>query len=181
MQVTNNADKVHESLSAYKEEVERKLKEMVAKFAYKIAEVASSNTPIGDQASIDIGAGGKEPFKTYYDFYAGRYKEYQIPMKVGYHKGAWQHSESGDFRSFFNRRITEPSSAFNSVYNETVDSYNIGDTFYIGAIGPGFAALNGTDGSIPKSSQAPNGIMAPSISDIMVIYNSDIKHMFDNA
>lgn len=180
MQVTNNADKVHESLNKYKEEIERKLKGMVATFAYKVTNIAVDNTPIGDRESLALGETGKQPFKTYLDLYAGRQKKYGIPIQVGYHKNAWQYSESDNFISLFSPDISDYSYNAESVYNRVQDNYNIGDTFYIGASGPGFAALDGRYES-PSSQKAPNGIMAPSVSDIMVIYNSDIKHMFDNA
>ena len=181
MQVTTNADKVHESLQKYTKEIERKLIEMVAHFAYKVTEVASNNTPIGDQASIDIGMTGKEPFKTYYDYYSARKDKYNIALQVGFHRGAWQYSESEDFKGLFSPDINNASYNPDIVYNKISDSYKLGDTFYIGAIGPGFAALDGTYGATPSSQQAPNGIIAPSISDIMVIYNSDIKGMFERA
>lgn len=167
----SNANVVSKEIEDYKIDVEAKLKRMIAAFARELTEALSNNTPIGDQASIDVGRDAIDgPASEYYKYYNNRLQEHRIEEKVGYHKGAYGYAESDNF--YFNNEIHSTEESFGNAYYTALSDYNIGDTFYIGAKGPGFAELQDGD-----SEQAPDGIMEPAIMDIMRI---DLPALYDS-
>lgn len=171
MQISN-ADKVSEEVQKYKEEVELKLKSMVAMFAFETAQAISRNTPIGSASSLEAGelANGKGPFAAYLELYVKRNERWNIPVEVGYHRGALQYSESGDFP--FTPDINSDYDASNSIYDDASSQYKIGDTFYIGAQGPAYDFLE--DG---KSEQAPQGITIPALAEV---YSIDLPSIYNS-
>lgn len=174
MQVSNAAI-VADEIQKYKEEVEQKLKGMVARFAYAATEALSDNTPIGDDAAIEAGRiRGTSGQRKYYQLYANREQNYGIDAKAGFHKGAYVYSADSNFT--FNPEIVNPSDAASAVELAVLSQFNIGDTFYIGASGPGYEALD--SGS---SLQAPDGIASPSEEAIFNIYKSDMQAFYDGA
>lgn len=176
MQV-ENVDKVSAELKEYQAEVERKLKGMVAQFAYEATLAISDNIPIGDATSLSMGLEGgdpKDPTVAYANYYKKRQKSYGIETEVGFHKGALRYLESGNFSLVTD--VKEVQDMANDVFYDASAYYELGDTFYIGAKGPGYAALQGG-----SSEQAPQGFIEPSEEAIIQLYTSDMKRMYDSV
>lgn len=164
----SNADVVAKEIQEYKAEVERKLKGMVAMFAYQTAQIVQEQTPIGSASSLEAGDSGEKPYDTYFALYQKRQREYGIDIDVGFHKGAITFSEDSNFE--FNPDIQDDYAALNDVYEAAENRYQIGETFYIGASGPGYDFLDKKNGA-KGSDQAPNGIVEPSLPRIYAIDN----------
>ena len=62
----------------------------------------------------------------------------------------------------------------NDIYNEVEASYKLGDSFVIGAVGPGYGDLEAG-----RSSQAPQGIVAPTLAEIQAANEADLKRYYD--
>lgn len=160
-------------LKKFQDEVKRKLSNMVAGFAYEVSVIASSNTPEGSEGDLLAGLSGygtKGQMK-YAGAYQTRQKEYGIETSTGFHKGAWYYSKQGTLP--FNPVIQTGQDAANNNYNDALGSYQIGESFYIVGIGPGFEALN--DGS---SLQAPDGILQPSMDQILQTYQINLQKYY---
>jgi hypothetical protein len=168
MITASNADAIAKQLEEYSKEVERRLKNMVAGFAREVALAASENTPVGNAEDI-VREGA------YRNYYLDRQKPsptgYGISAEPGYHSGAWQYSEGA---MKFSPMIFTSNEMADDVENEASASYKLGDTFAIGAIGPGYADLEGG-----SSLQAPNGIGAPTIAQIQASHEADLKRYYD--
>ena len=172
----SNADEVAKEILDYKTEVERKLRGMVSMFAYAATRAIQEKTPIGDQASIDAGKIATEgPQRDYYISYRDRKNNPNIGIdtKVGFHRGAYEYSETGNFQ--FSPEITEEYAAAEALQNSVDARYAIGDKFYIGAEGPGYHALD----KEASSAQAPDGISGPAMQVISDIYRMDMKTYYD--
>lgn len=170
----SNANEVAKEILDYKTEVERKLRGMVSMFAYAATRAIQEKTPIGDQASIDAGEmAANGPQKDYYNLYAGRQRDYGIKTEVGFHRGAYEYSETGNFQ--FSPDVLEEYSAAEEVQNAVDARYAIGDKFFIGAEGPGYYALD----KEASSAQAPDGISGPAMQVISDIYRMDMKTYYD--
>lgn len=163
----SGADKLEKQLSDFSLVFKRKLENMVENFAVEIAEKASQETPIGNQADIDKGSG------RYWSFYKERLK-LGLPMEVGYHKGAWDFSTTSNFP--FIKRIRSVVEMLNDVRGES-ESVVLGKDFYIGATGPGFYGLEHTG----LSAQAPNGIMKPTLNLILQVQKSDLQRFYEQG
>jgi hypothetical protein len=150
---------------------ERKLKNMVCGFAYEITLAASNATPIGDAESLAAGLGGaKFGPGNYARLYRGRFTALKIPTKVGYHKGAWQYSET-NVLAFKPEIIAKPEDAAKA---KAESDYKLGDRFFIAATGPGFEMLEIEH----KSTQAPNGIIEPTKEAIQVAYKVQLPRYY---
>jgi hypothetical protein len=164
----NSADAIAKQLEEYSAEVERKLKNMVAGFAREVALAASENTPVGTAEDI-IREGA------YQDYYLDRQKAppagYGIEAKEGYHSGAWQYSE-GDLK--FSPMIFTAEQMADDVENEAAATYKLGDSFAIGAIGPGYEFLEGGN-----SAKARQGVTAPTLAQIQASPEADLKRYYD--
>lgn len=175
MEITANIDDLIKSLEEAQKVITRKLEGMVTLFAYNFVIQASKNTPIGDEESIKLGESGISPYSKYFQLYDTREAEWGIKAEPGYHKGAWSYSENSSFQ--FNPNINDPEYVAERSYSAASTAYKVGDTFYIGAIGPGFYMLEVDR----KSSQAPNGIIQPTLDDIQVIYKTDMQRFFETS
>jgi len=179
--IASNAKEVAKEIEQYKDEVERKLKGMVAMFAHSATVAIQENTPIGDIQSIMDGESGVNKQATsYYNLYVIRNKKYSIDggdpgdIQVGFHRGAYGYSESGSFE--FLPMVIDQNEAADQLMYDVEAYYQIGDTFFIGGKGPGFDAIeNGI------SNQAPDGITGPSMKDIEQIYRLNMKTFYDLA
>jgi hypothetical protein len=58
-----------------------------------------------------------------------------------------------------------------------MSDYKIGDTVYIGNLGPYIQRLQDNYSAQTKK----QGIMQPTENNMIAIYNTDIKQMFDNS
>lgn len=156
-------------LDKYILEIERRLKRMVEGFAYEVALTASQKTPIGDP---DNGN------QKYLNWYKRRNDKWGIPIEPGYHKGAWQYSSDGNF--VFKPDSTGESSgldAANFTEQKAIAEYQLGEKFYIGAVGPGYADLENNT-SLQTNGQ---GIIKPTMDSIAISYKVDLKRYFDQG
>jgi hypothetical protein len=172
MQVSCDTSKLEESLKKFHAEAVRKMQGMVSTFAYWVTWEAIENTPIGDD-------------QTYAALYNVKERLRVLPPEAGSAKGGWTISFNRPTRIIFPERATD-SNAQNIKNNADVDSekYKLGDTVYImnsvryvaseGWTLPQFGSLeNG------YSSQAPNGIMEPTLHAIYGVYRSDLKSYYE--
>jgi len=165
MITASNTDELAKQLEEYSKEVERRLKNMVAGFAREVALTASRNTPVGNFEDMM-----RENSK-YRGYYLDRQDEFGIPVEPGYHSGAWQYSEGTlDFKPV----IFTANEMADDVFNETESSYQLGDSFAIGAIGPGYADLEAG-----RSGKAPNGIGQPTVAEVMSAHQAQLKRYYD--
>lgn len=165
MITASNLDEITKQLEEYSLDVQKRLKNMVAGFAREVALTAGRNTPVGDLESM------MTENSRYRNYYLDRYDDYGIPVEPGYHSGAWQYSEGTlDFKPV----IFTASEMANDVFNEAEASYQLGDSFAIGAIGPGYADLEGG-----SSKDAPNGIGEPTVAEVMSAHQAQLKRYYD--
>lgn len=143
---------LEKSLQEYKLEVERKLKHMVAGFAREVAETASSKTRLGDANKF---------FSLYQARAAG---PLGIEAKAGFHKGAWVYSE-GELA--FDNNIYSTGVMANEVEFQARASYQVGDSFTIGAVGPAFEML-----------QSKDDIEGEAVALVMQAHKTDLPRLF---
>ena len=159
MRISSNVKEVIADLKKIAEDNRERLTYMVITAASDIASIASDETPI---APVDW-----ENRAWYVDTYAKRLEQHQIEKKPGFHKGAWVYSP---YPSFDLEREIQP---FENVGGQvTADmnyAYNLGDGFYIGAKGPGFAGIE--SGYSPN---APQGVMQPTVDQIVELYKVNL-------
>jgi hypothetical protein len=154
------------SIDKVKLELTRRLEAMVKGFASEVAQAASESTPTGDDASIRFN-------QNYAGYYKARFDKYGIEQKAGFHSGAWVISMSGVFAD--NRTIYSED-AVKARALSSVDSYKIGQQVYIGAIGPAYEFLE--DGG---SEKAPDGIKAPTLRAVQVVYSTRLTDYFNQG
>lgn len=159
MKVTSNARDVLKSLQAAQLVIERKMKAMVVGFAMEVAATASMNTPRGSEWALANN-------EKYRSMYLAREQDLKIPAEVGFHKGAWQYSE-GD--PVFIPTIFEKQAMLGNVTSEARTAYQLGDNFKIGAEGPAYGMLEARS----------DGIIQPTIQQIMTAHSSDLKRYFN--
>lgn len=157
------ADEFKKSVEEAARNIKKKLESAVALFAGEMAAIASANTPIGDADSIITN-------KRYARYYASRREAYGIAEQPGYHKGAWTYSEGVPVFTTAIHRFDK-----SDVSSLAGSSYNLGDTFMIAATGPGYSALNAG-----SSTQAPRGILQPSLEQIVQFYSINFAKLYEN-
>lgn len=173
--ITCDTSKLQADLKKFKEEATRKLEGMVEIFTYNITVEAIDNTPIGSL---------NESTEWMYNLLSRRRV---LPPEPGSAKGGWTISMNGPTRIIFPERADD-SNAYNIKSNADTDSsaYKLGDVVYImnsvryvateGWTLPKFGALeNG------YSSQAPNGIMGPTLDTVMSVYSLDLKKYYEGS
>ena len=179
------ASQTAESLRKAQTEIKRKLERMVSKFSEELTRQASMSTPVGDADKIaeglaeDISSNGKVTGNTrnkYYNYYASRFlnKDLQIEIAPGFHSGAWVYSPDQNIE--FDSRIFETEEASYEALQSAESMYNLGETFYVGATGPGFEQLEQG-----YSHKAPNGIMQPTLDAVELLYQMDMKRIYEGA
>lgn len=162
----SNVEEVAKQLKEFAEANRRKLKNMVAGFSREVALAASANTPKGNLDDMLVEG------SRYREYYLDRQDKHGLPIKPGYHSGAWQYSE-GSMQ--FQPMIFSTQEMANNVEGEVDQQYKLGDSFDIAAIGPGFEALEGGSSKI----QAPKGIMQPTLDQVQTAIQSDLKKYYD--
>lgn len=172
MQISCDTSKLEQSLKKFHEETVRKLEGMVQIFSYWVTWEAIENTPIG---SIT------EDNEWMYNL-PSRLRV--LPAEVGSAKGGWTISFNGPTKIIFPERANGEG-AENTKNNADIDSqkYKLGDTVFImnsvryvasdGWTLPKFGSLEGG-----YSSQAPNGIMEPTLHAIYGIYRSELNEYY---
>jgi hypothetical protein len=159
-------EELSNGLTKYIAEMKRKLEAAVAGFAYEASFILVSNTPIGDDLLIAINA-------SYRNYYQDRMNNYGLPMQAGFHKGAWKYTESSPS---FTTSINPYQGVPTNVQSSAGSSYNLGDKFYIAAKGPAFEVFE-----LGSNKQAPNGVLQPSVAQIMKISSVTMQTYFDNG
>lgn len=155
--ITNNADVIAKELQQYSDEVERKLKAMVAGFAAEVALKASDNTAVASEALLN----------KWYGVYQTRSDELGIDVAPGFHSGAWQYVEG---QIVFDPTIKSKSRLENEVQGEARAMYKLGDTFSIGAIGPNYEYLEQRDNIGDRTKQA-----------VISAFGANVKRYYDQG
>lgn len=161
-----SANDTVKSLRDFQKELKRKLEETVRDFATEMSVQASLNTPVGDADAIE-----NKP--SYRSWYVTRYNKHGIEIAPGFHSGAWVFSKDNNFE--FDNSIYETEEVKSNTYLSS-SGYALGDTFYIGASGPGFGLLENA-----YSTKAPDGIMKPTLENIIDVYSVQIKKLYERA
>lgn len=150
-------------------EIALRLKQMVTGFAYEFTVAAIDNTPLGDASpSNPDGTGG------YLNLYLRRYQEIGLLPEEGFARGSWQIDFDGNLQmqELYGRGS---GTVAGSAAKISMMNYNLGQTVYIGNIGP--YIMNLEQGS---SGQAPEGITKPTIDQVLSAYKVDLKRYYSN-
>ena len=157
------------------EESERKMRGMVEVFTYNIAVEAIDNTPIGH-----IGPQNE------WMYHLNKRMAY-LPPVVGSAKGGWILSLNNPSSVTFPDQADGPNATnIKSEADRASQGYKLGDTVYVTNSG---AYVSKTGWTLPKfgalehgySSQAPNGIMAPTLDKVMTVYNLNLKKYYEGS
>lgn len=165
--VDANFDEVYQALLKYKEEIDRKLVNMVKGFSYQVVLTAVENTPYG---SLD----------RYGDLYELRetdpdWQSYGLQPIPGFARGSWQANTTGSFALQENYGESSGIAAANSIKPSLV-SYKLGQDVYIGNAGFYIGDLEAG-----SSKQAPDGIKAPTEQHIMNVLQADLVRLFNEG
>jgi hypothetical protein len=178
MQVSCDTSKLEQSLKKLHEEAVRKMQGMVQIFSYKVTFEAIENTPFGDDQAYAV-------------LYNNRARLAVLPPEAGSAKGGWTISFNGPTRIIFPERATDEN-AQNIKNNADIASqgYKLGDDLYI-MNSVRYVASDGwpydtyKNGSPVRSlesgasTQAPFGIMEPTLHAIYGIYRSELKSYYE--
>lgn len=155
--ISIDVSKLVQELKDYKIEVTKRLENMVRGFTYEFAMIAIDNTPLGDD-------------KKYAALYQRR--TYLQP-KAGFAQGSWQ--VPTDMNGTLEQQDLYSGSAALSAIQTHMLNYKLGETFVLGNTGPYIQALESGKGS---KIQAPNGIMAPTIDQMLAAYKVNLTRYY---
>lgn len=161
--ITSNSDEIYKEILKYKTEVKRKLEAMVRGFALDIVRIAIKHTPLGDA-------------KQYPLWYQRRYSADSRFLPVeGFAQGSWQIQYRDNFPWQFN---FAPDQDITALMNASLSSeqYKLGKDIWVGNAGPYIAKLEAG-----RSTQAPSGIMQPTLNEIMQVYQLNLKQYYDRG
>jgi hypothetical protein len=161
--LTSNSDQIYKEILKYKAEVKRKLEAMVRGFALDIVRIAVKHTPLGDA-------------KQYPLWYQRRYSADSRFLPVeGFAQGSWQIQYRDSFPWQFN---FAPDQDIKALMNASLSSeqYKLGKDIWVGNAGPYIAKLEAG-----RSTQAPQGIMQPTLNEIMQVYQLNLKQYYDRG
>ena len=162
--LTSNSDQIYKEILKYKAEVKRKLEAMVRGFALDIVRIAIKHTPLGDA-------------KQYPLWYQRRYSADSRFLPVeGFAQGSWQIQYRDSFPWQFN---FAPDQDITALMNASLSSeqYKLGKDIWVGNAGPYIGVLESGRGSM----QAPQGIMQPTLNEIMQVYQLNLKQYYDRG
>jgi hypothetical protein len=148
-------------LKEYKVDVQRRLENMVSGFSYELALTAIDNTPLGDS-------------EAYIKLYKRREKAYGLLPEEGLARGGWQVSLDGslDFQQIYGSGSGDTAGAAVKIH---MMNYKLGEEVIIGNKGPYIKYLE--NGS--STTQAPDGIMQPTINDIMSAHKISLNRYYN--
>lgn len=155
MKVTSNIDDLAKQLEDLKLDVENRLKGMVQKFSFNIADAAVGFTPLGDES-------------LYPSLYEQRQQIWGLKPEKGYARGSWQVSLDGTLDKQELYGVGSGDTALGAV-NTHLRNYKLGEDIIIGNPAHYIGNLEGLYGP-PSSRQAPQGIMKPATDKIINIY-----------
>lgn len=142
----------------------RMMRNATRALALNIAMNMSLNTPIGDDERIAAGASGDPAHKRYFRLYKERQTKFSIEAKAGYHQGAYKYSNTPV--PTFEPEIKTRDQMLKDVKKDFIQDFKIGDTFYIGAQGPAYAAMQG------KGIIGDSNIAKDTLREVMLVYKS---------
>lgn len=150
--ISIDISKLVQELKDYKTEVQRRLENMVRGFSYEVAMVAIDNTPLGDSDK-------------FFKLYKRREQMYGLSPEEGLAQGGWQVSLDGtlDFQQIYGRDSGDTAGAAAKIH---LMNYKLGEEVIIGNKGPYINMLENGH----STTQAPDGIMQPTINNIMSVY-----------
>lgn len=172
MKIICDTSKLEESLKKAHEEAVRKMQGMVQIFAYKVTVEAIENTPYGDS---DL----------HFNYYNLRSRlKWFLPYE-GSAKGGWTITMNNPSKILVPERA-DSREAINIKQNADTDSmlYKLGDVVYIMnsvpyVNTPGFTVASFDSLENGYSSQAPYGIMEPTLNAILGIYDSELNKYYE--
>ena len=153
--ISIDVSKLVQELKDYKIEVQKRLENMVRGFTYEFAMIAIDNTPLGDDEK-----------------YLALYKRRTyLQPQAGFAQGSWQ--VPADMNGTLEQQDLYSGSAALSAIRTHMLNYKLGETFVLGNTGPYIAQLeNG------YSNQAPDGIMAPTIDQMLAAYKVNLTRYY---
>lgn len=155
--ITANVDELLKSLELYHADTVRRLENMVSGFSYEVSLTAVKNTPLGD-------------VETYLDLYVRRNKAHpEFDISAGLAQGNWQVSLDGTIEF---QNIYSGKTALGAVKTHLMN-YKLGETVLIGNNLLYIGRLEGG-----SSNQAPDGIMQPTVDNIMSTYKINLVRYF---
>jgi hypothetical protein len=178
MQISCDTSKLEQSLKKFHEETVRKLEGMVQIFSYWVTWEAIENTPFGDDVE-------------YVALYNTKARMQVLKnAKAGMAKGGWIIEMNKPYTShWFMQADTENAENVKKSAEYRSENYKLGDTVYITNNVPYVSSdawpydtyKNGSpvrslEGG--ASSQAPNGIMEPTLHAIYGIYRSELNEYY---
>lgn len=162
MITASNLDEITKQLEEYSKEVERKLKFMVEQFAVDVVKAGVKNTPLGDSDK-------------YIGFYQMRITDGSgLPDEEGVARGAWVVGLDGQL-SFV--PISGQNTGAEAIAEAKMDiqGYRLGQNFVIGNAAPYIGDLE--NNYSPQTNG--QGIMAPTVKEVMAAQESDLKRYYD--
>lgn len=159
-----DSEKTTKSLEDAKQEIIRKLKNMVVNMTTDLVEIASDNTPVGDAEAL-------EERPSYRFYYEQREDVYGIEVDVGFHAGAWIVSSvpTGDF----DPTIYAPEQTVTEAKTNASSLYNIGESLFVLGVGPAYEKLeNGF------SAKSPMGISKPTFDQITKVFKINAQSYY---
>lgn len=135
-----------------------RMKQMVTGFSYEFTLTAIQNTPLGD---ADM----------YSELYKIRQLKYGLEPTEGFAQGSWQ----VDYDTSFVPQELYSGADAGAAAKINLMNYNLGQKVYIANKGPYIVALeNG------YSDQASDGIMKPTMEQVLSSYKIDLKRHYSN-
>lgn len=163
MRLVANFDDLLKDLEEYQKSVVSGLESMVRGFAYEITQHAINNTPLGNA-------------EQYLSLYRRRYERTGLYPQEGFARGSWQATNNVEPHGIQANYGTDAGSVALLQAKTSIANYKIGETVYITNTGPYINLLEGG-----SSAQAPEGIIKPTMQDIMASYAVDLRRYYDKA
>lgn len=157
--ITVETKQTVEDLKNLEVDMKRRFERMIGMFASDIADMAISNTPIGDDDTE------KSVLQ-----YLARQKSTGLDPMPGFAQGSWQVSFS---TQIFQKAIYDAQTASDNASMQS-KNYQLGDLLYIGNKGPyiGLLEKNFSDKTMGM------GILKPTIAAIEAVYKTDLVRYY---
>lgn len=163
MRLVANFDDLLKDLEEYQKSVVSGLESMVRGFAYEISQHAINNTPLGNA-------------EQYLNLYRRRYEATGLYPQEGFARGSWQATNKTEAQGIQANYGADSGATALLQAKTSLTNYKLGETVYITNTGPYINLLEGG-----LSAQAPEGIIKPTLKDIMATYAVDLRTYYDKA
>lgn len=154
------------SIERVKREINFKLERMVISFAADSAAQLSLLTPKGDPEAL-------QDSPKYRSYYIDREEEYDLPLQVGWHAGAWGYSSNGQFSFNSALPVQDEEGVSFDVKQDMQTSYRLGQPIYIGQRSPGIESLGKDQYPAEDIFRSPLGTF------IRTSLQADLKRFYD--